>query len=100
MDIDSGRSGAEAPSGLRPFGAEPAAQSQAEPLVPNARAMPPRPTYRARQCACGGRAFIKGEKCRGYVVFCARCGAEGGSPSGLKYDAVYIWNHRSERTEA
>jgi hypothetical protein len=31
-----GRSGADAPSGLRPFGAEPAAQSQAEPLVPNA----------------------------------------------------------------
>jgi hypothetical protein len=27
-----------APSGLRPFGAEPAAQSQAEPLVPNAGA--------------------------------------------------------------
>jgi hypothetical protein len=33
-----GRSGADAPSGLRPFGAEPAAQSQAEPLVPNALA--------------------------------------------------------------
>jgi hypothetical protein len=31
-----GRSGADAPSGLRPFGAEPAAQSQAKPLVPNA----------------------------------------------------------------
>lgn len=31
-----GRSGAEAPSGLRPFGVEPAARSQAEPLVPNA----------------------------------------------------------------
>lgn len=36
MKEDSGRSGSGEPSGLRPFGAEPATQSQAEPLVPNA----------------------------------------------------------------
>jgi hypothetical protein len=35
MSMESERSGASAPSGLRPFGAEPQA-SQAEPLVPNA----------------------------------------------------------------
>jgi hypothetical protein len=33
------RSGADAPSGLRPFGAEPQDASQAQPLVPNAAAM-------------------------------------------------------------
>jgi hypothetical protein len=37
MANSSGRSGADAPSGLRPFGAEPTALSQAEPLVPNAK---------------------------------------------------------------
>jgi hypothetical protein len=36
MDIDTGRSGADAPSGLRPDGLSQSSLSQAEPLVPNA----------------------------------------------------------------
>jgi hypothetical protein len=43
MDDKVGRSGAGAPSGLRPFGVEPPEASQAEPLVPNAYRVPPIP---------------------------------------------------------
>jgi hypothetical protein len=50
-----GRSGADAPSGLRPFGAEPATQSQAEPLVPNA--------FSAKQHASGWWVVVRPDGC-------------------------------------
>lgn len=45
------------PSGLRPFGAEPASQSQAEPLVPNA-AWAEFQTFRV-QCADAARPILR-----------------------------------------
>jgi hypothetical protein len=73
-----GRSGADAPSGLRPFGVEPAAQSQAEPPVPNAVVIGQATLYLG-DC----RDFISGTDAQ-RVVTDPPYGVAGGWGSGLR----------------